>query len=67
MTQYNGNEFQNERGTQGALLGWIWGKIYTYFNGVYNGAVAYVNTALGNVYTKPEIDTKVATDRKSVV
>ena len=61
MTQYNGNEFQNERGTQGALLGWIWGKIYTYFNGVYNGAVAYVNTALGNVYTKPEIDTKVAT------
>ena len=70
MAQLTGNEFNNEKGTQGSLLKWVWGMIYIYFGGVFDDAKAYVDAALGNVYTKTEADTQLApvvADRKSVV
>ena len=60
MAQLTGNEFNNEKGTQGSLLKWVWGKIYIYFGGVFDDAKAYVDAALGNVYTKTEADTQLA-------
>lgn len=66
MSQLTGNEFQNEKGTQGSLLKWFWSKIYTYFGAVYNDAKAYVDAALGNVYTKTETDALLSPINSSV-
>lgn len=50
-----GSEFNNEKGTQGGLLKWIWGKIYIYIN----AAVSAVD--LSNFYSKSETDAAIGT------
>jgi hypothetical protein len=57
MSLYSGNEFDQEKGSHGSVLKFIWKKISSKFLDV----VQIVNTALANVYNKTEIDAKVDT------
>lgn len=62
MSLYSGNEFDQEKGSQGNLIKFVWKKIYSKFLDVQ----ALIATALQDFYTKSEIDGKVSTLTASI-
>lgn len=61
MSQLTGSEFNNQRGSQGILLQWLWARIFPAVNAVLPNVAAQISTSLANYYTKSETDGRIST------
>ena len=60
MSQLTGSEFNNQRGSQGILLQWLWARIFPAVNAVLPNTAAQISTSLANYYTKTETDGRIS-------
>lgn len=60
MSQLTGSEFNNQRGSQGMLLQWLWARIFPAVNAVLPNTAAQISTSLANYYTKTETDGRIS-------